>query len=229
MSATAKQFAEVYRRLQAPLSKRVDCGKKCSPHNGGVPFCCDIDNAIPIVDKGEWQLLKSRSEMWSRLRPSTPSQRKEVKDLETSDSCAVICKGVAHCERDNRSLACRAFPYFPYFDAEKNLVGLAHYWNFEGQCWVIHNPNVVDDQFVREMIRSHEYLFAKDKDWNDTYVEHSASMRRVYSRRNEKFLILHRDGRQYWVLPHSGGKMVPAKAAEVAKLKKGYPGTVAAE
>ncbi len=223
MSATAKEFAEVYRRFTAPLSKRVDCGSKCAPHNGGIPFCCDVDNAIPLVDKGEFQLLKSRTDMWTRLRPSTPSQRKEVKDLESSDSCAVKCKGVAHCERDNRSLACRAFPYFPYFDAEKNLVGLAHYWGFEGQCWVIHNPEVVDKKFVKEMIDSHEYLFLKDPDWAETFAENSASMRRVYSRRNKKFLILHRDGNQYWVLPYSGGKMVLAKTADVDKLKKGYP------
>ena len=64
MAATAKDYAEVYRRLQAPISRRYDCGKKCAPHNGGVPVCCDIENAIPIVERSEWALLKQRFDLW---------------------------------------------------------------------------------------------------------------------------------------------------------------------
>jgi hypothetical protein len=223
VSATPRDYAEIYRRFQAPISKKVDCGKKCAPHNGGVPICCDIHNAIPIVERAEWKLLKQRTKMWSRLKPTTALQRREVKDLEGSESCAVICKGVAHCERDNRSLACRSFPYFPYFDKSGKIFGLAHYWIFEGQCWVIANPIVVDREFVREMVDSHEYLFAKDKVWGETYRDLSADMRRVYSRRKKKFAVLGRDGGFFWVLPHSGGKMVPAKKEELARLKKLFP------
>ncbi|TAL00112.1 MAG: hypothetical protein EPO08_14650 [Rhodospirillaceae bacterium] len=223
MAVTAKHYAEIYRQFQAPISKRYDCGKKCAPHNGGVPVCCDIDNAIPIVDKPEWSLLKSRTDLWQRLKPTTPSQRREVKSLEDSESCAIKCKGAAHCERDNRSLACRSFPYFPYFDPKGNLVGLAHYWAFEGQCWVIANPMIVDQAFVTEMVASHEYMFRHDKKWHETYVEFSASMRRVFSRRKKKFAVLGRDGGYFWVLPHSGGKMIPAKAEDLARLGKMFP------
>jgi hypothetical protein len=185
--------------------------------------CCDIENAIPIVDKPEYKLLKSRTDMWKRLRPTTPSQKREIATLTDSDSCAVTCRGVQFCERDNRSLACRSFPYFPYFDAAGDFVGLAHYWAFEGQCWVIANPMIVERPFIKEMIDSHEYLFKVDKNWADTYREYSASMRRVFSRRNKKFLILHRDGNRYWVLPHSGGKMVAATPEQIVKLKKLFP------
>jgi hypothetical protein len=223
VSLQAKHYAEIYRRLQAPISKRYDCGRKCAPHNEGIPVCCDIENAIPIVDKPEWALLKKRSNLWSRLRPTTPSQKREVKDLEDSDSCAVKCRGAAFCERDNRSLACRSFPYFPYFDPNGEFVGLAHYWVFEGQCWVIANPLIVERDFVVEMIDSHEYLFKADDNWRKTYHEFSASMRRVFSRRKKKFLVLHRDGGYFWVLPHSGGKRVPAKHEDIKKLEKLFP------
>jgi hypothetical protein len=219
---TAKDYAEIYRRLQAPISKKYDCGKKCAPHNDGIPICCDIENAIPIVDKPEWALLKTRSELWKRLRPTTPSQKKEMATLVDSDSCAIQCKGVAFCERDNRSLACRSFPYFPYFDGEE-FIGLAHYWIFEGQCWVIANPWIVEKPFVDEMVDAHEFMFKQDKKWEETYVEYSATMRRVFSRRKQRFLILHRDGGKYWVTPHSGGKLIPAKAEQVKKLKKLFP------
>ena len=228
MSLTAKHYAEIYRRFQAPLSKRYDCGKKCAPTNGGVPVCCDVENAIPIVDQPEWALLKARTRMWSKLKPTTPDFKREIDDLTGSESCAIKCKGAAFCERDNRSLACRSFPYFPYFDPAGNLVGIAHYWGFEGQCWVIANPGIVERPLVVDMVSAHDYLFDNDADWRSTYVEYSASMRRVFSRRREKFLVHHRDGGRFWVLPHSGGKMVPAKPAEIEKLKKLFPDQPAA-
>src|SRR5690349_3221976 len=77
VSAKAEHYAEVYRRFQAPISKRLDCGKKCAPRNDGIPACCDIERAVPIVDDAEWRLLKQRTDLWKRLRPSTPSQKRE--------------------------------------------------------------------------------------------------------------------------------------------------------
>jgi hypothetical protein len=221
--ATAKHYAEIYRQFQAPISKRIDCGKKCAPHNGGIPACCDIDNAIPIVEEAEWRLLKKRTDLWRRLKPRTTSQRAEVKSLEDSQSCAIECRGVAHCERHNRSLACRSFPYFPYFDPDHSLVGLAHYWAFEGVCWVIANPKVVDRAFITQMVASHEYLFRNDPDWLRTYIEFSASMRRVFSRRKEKFAVIGRDGGYFWVLPYSGGKRVPAADKDLERLQRLFP------
>jgi hypothetical protein len=228
VSVTAKDYAEIYRRFQAPISQRHDCGKKCAPRNGGVPVCCDIEQTIPIVDRPEWQLLKKRSRMWRRFRPVTPSQKREVADLANSESCAVQCRGAAFCERDNRSLACRSFPYFPYVDRAGALVGLAHYWAFEGQCWVIANPDIVERAFVEEMLAAHELLFDRDAAWQRTYRAFSATMRRVYSRRGKRFLVLHRDGGRSWVLPGTAGRMVPAAAAEIGTLKTLFPDRAAA-
>ena len=167
--------------------------------------------------------LRRIEEQLDRHHKGLSGMQAEVKSLEDSESCAIKCKGAAHCERDNRSLACRSFPYFPYFDPDGNLVGLAPYWGFEGQCWVISNPTVVDRQFVTEMVASHEYMFRHDAKWLATYREFSASMRRVFSRRKKKFAVLGRDGGYFWVLPHSGGRMVPAKIEDLHKLRKMYP------
>jgi len=221
MSASPRDYAKIYDGFQAPISKIYDCGRKCAPLNNGSPVCCDAANAIPIVEKTEWKLLQSRTDLWRPFVPRTSDQRAEIADLKGSDSCAVECKGVAHCERDNRSLACRSFPFFPYFD-KKELVGLACYWTFEGQCWVISNITIVEQPFVDQFMQVHEFLFRKDDNWRVTYIEFSATMRSVYSRRGEKFPVIRRDGTYSWVQPKSGGKMVPATKAQLLKLQKGF-------
>jgi hypothetical protein len=222
MTVSARDYAAVYSGFQAPISKIYNCGAKCAPFNGGTPVCCDAGNAIPIVEKSEYTLLKQRTKMWSPFVPRTPDQKAEIADLKGSDSCAVECRGAEHCERDNRSLACRSFPFFPYFDTDKNLVGLAHYWNFEGICWVIHNLTIVEKPFIDQFIAQHEFIFKKDDNWRVTYVEHSAVMRGVYSRRGDKFPIIMRDGTYRWVLPKSGGKMVRATKKDLLSLRKGF-------
>ncbi|MBM3537446.1 MAG: hypothetical protein FJX55_06385, partial [Alphaproteobacteria bacterium] len=102
-------YRRVYENFQAPVS-RFDCGRQCAPHNGGQPVCCDTRNAVPIVDKWEYQLLRSRSDLWRPFKPQSAVDRQIVADMH-SECRAVECKGAAHCERDNRSVACRAFPF----------------------------------------------------------------------------------------------------------------------
>ena len=177
MAATPEDYARVYARFTAPVS-RFDCGRKCAPHNDGVPVCCSADHAVPIVDKSEYALLKSRTDLWRDYVPKDAAGRKIVADMHAHCD-AVECKGVQFCERDNRSMACRAFPFFPYFTREKTLVGLAYYWDFEDRCWIISNLQVVDRGFVREFVDAYEALFAVDEDERAGMIEHSASMRRV--------------------------------------------------
>jgi hypothetical protein len=223
MSPTPKDYAQIYKRLQAPISRVYDCGKKCAPYNDGQPVCCTTGHAIPIVEHSEYELLKSRTDMWQPFKAKTAADRAEIADLKGSACRAVECKGAAHCERDNRSMACRSFPFFPYFNPDGELVGLATYWSFEGQCWVISNLTIVEKPFITEMIAAHELLFAKDDDWRRTYQDQSATMRRVYSRKGQRFPVIGRDGGYFWVLPKSGGKMIPAKRAGLMKLRKGFP------
>src|SRR5579871_2535296 len=111
-------FKQIYDIFSAPIS-RFDCGQYCSPLNGGEPVCCSTENAVPIVDRAEFALLESRSDLWQRYRPKDAGGKDVVRDLHSS-CLAVACKGVRHCERDNRSLACRAFPFFPYLDRKRS-------------------------------------------------------------------------------------------------------------
>ena len=223
MSPTPKHYADIYKTLQAPISRVYDCGKKCAPFNNGEPVCCTTTHALPIVEHSEYKLLTSRTKMWTPFKPKNAAERAEVADLKGSDCRAVACKGAGACERDNRSMSCRTFPFFPYFNPEGELVGLAAYWTFEGQCWVISNLTIVEKPFVDAMMMAHDMLFRADAQWRETYKQQSATMRRVYSRKRKRFPVIARDGSYFWVLPKSKGRMVPAKKAELLSLRKGFP------
>ena len=196
-------FAAIYKRFNASVSK-FDCGKKCSPLNGGSPVCCSTQDAVPVVHKAEFKLLKGRTDLWKRFKPYDHPTRKIVEELHHG-CCAIECKGVAHCERDNRTIACRAFPFFPYMTREKKLLGLSVYWGFTDRCWMISNMQIVEREFVREFVDTFEKIFAKDKTEFDTYVRFSADMRRQFSRMKKTIPVLSaEDGRLLIVTPKTG-------------------------
>jgi hypothetical protein len=212
--AQPEDFREIYEAFRGPLS-RFDCGKHCAPLNGGEPVCCTTRHAIPVVHKTEWELLRSRSDLWHRYRPTDAHARKIVGSL--ARTCAAIeCKGAAFCERDNRSLACRAFPFAPYVTREREFIGLAYYWIFEDRCWVISNLAIVEPGFVAECVAAYERLFGVDQEEFETYCEHSAQMRRIFSRWRRAIPLIARDGGFLAVKPHGGG-IVPADPAKFRK------------
>ena len=186
--------------------------------NGGEPVCCSTQNAVPLVLKAEFELLKTRTDLWHKFKPYDATTRKIVRELH--HSCAAIeCKGVAFCERENRSLACRAFPFYPYITREGEFAGLAYYWTFEDSCWVISNLGVVDQAFIDEFVEVHEHLMNVDTDEKENFTAFSANMRRVFSRRRRSIPLIGRDGKFYKVMPKSGQH----RAADPAKFPKHGP------
>ncbi|MEG9861221.1 MAG: hypothetical protein V6Z81_01750 [Parvularculales bacterium] len=208
MTLKPEDFSRIYEMFGSAISRRHDCGQFCAPLNGGTPVCCDTGNAIPVVDKAEWHLLKSRTDLWRRFKPFDAASREVVDDL-ASVCRAIECKGAAFCERENRSLACRAFPFFPYFTKQKELVGLSYYWTFADRCWVMSNLHIVEPRFVRELITAYEYMFARDDDERDAFINQSVSIRRIFSRRRKSFPVIGREGEWFQVPPHSGGQLKP--------------------
>jgi len=208
-------FEHIYDIFNAPVS-RFDCGRHCAPLNAGEPVCCSADNAVPIVDRAEWQLLKSRSDLWQRHRPQEAVGKQLVADLH--DSClAVECKRARQCERENRSLACRAFPFFPYIDRKGNFIGLSIHWGFADRCWVMSNPEIVDAEYRRQFVAANELLFERDPEEYAVHREYSASLRRVFSRKRLAIPLIGRDGGLFRILPH-GGAMVPATPKSLPKF-----------
>jgi hypothetical protein len=122
----------------------------------------------------------------------------------TSDCMAIHCKGARHCERDNRTIACRGFPFYPYLTRQKEFVGIGTYWVFEDRCWMMSNLEIVDRTFVEQFIATYEALFVKDHSEFTTYVDFSASARRVYSRWKREIPLLGRKGELLIVEPSTG-------------------------
>ena len=120
-----------------------------------------------------------------------------------AECCAAECKGAAACERENRSLACRAFPFFPYITREGEIVGLAYYWVFEDRCWVISNLDIVTADFVGECLAAYETIFAEDKLEYETNKDLSADMRRVFTRWDRTIPVIGRDGGRLVVEPRT--------------------------
>jgi hypothetical protein len=213
-SLTPADFANFYQGFDSPVS-RFDCGRKCAPLNGGEPVCCSTQNAVPVAERAEWNLLRSRTDLWGKFKPYDAPTRKIVAELETT-CVAIECKGVAHCERENRTIACRAFPFFPYINRRKEFVGLSVYWDFEDRCWMMSNLQVVDKIYVAEFVDTFEKIFAKDQSEFDTYVTFSASMRRVFSRWQRLIPLIGRDGSHNVILPGTG-EMKPIRPGTHAK------------
>ena len=201
MTQTIDLYRKIYKKFQKPVS-RYDCGRKCAPLNGGTPVCCDTEHALPIVDKREWQFLQSRSDLWHLYLKRDAESRRERKDMHR-DCRLVECKGARHCERENRSLACRAFPFFPYLTAEDEFVGLAPFWDFADRCWLMNNMQVVDREFVGQFVEAHELMFAADKEERAANAAQSATMRRVFSRWNRIIPLIGRDGEYLAIEPRS--------------------------
>jgi hypothetical protein len=208
-------YRRIFERFRAPVS-RFDCGRKCAPHNGGEPVCCSTQHAIPIADRAEFELLRARTDLWRRYRAIDAESRREIADLHR-DCVAIECKGARHCERDNRTMACRAFPFFPYLTRAGELVGLSYFWAFEDRCWIISNLGVVTPDFVRECIEAYELLFAADRLEYDANRRFSASMRRVFARRERLIPVIGRDGALHAVEPRTHA-LRPATLAEFPKF-----------
>lgn len=214
MAAPSEIYARIYEDFRSSIS-RYDCGKHCSKHNNGEPVCCTTRHAVPIVDKTELALLQSRTDIWSIYVPTDAAGREIVADLH-KDCLAVECKGARFCERENRSMSCRTFPFFPYFTRAREFVGLAYYWDFEDRCWVMSNLGIVDKQFIDEFVAAHELLFAHDEEEKEGMIDHSAVMRRVFSRWNRIIPLIGRDGGYYAVEPRTH-VIRPATLAEFGR------------
>ncbi len=201
-SIKSADFASLYETFTAPVS-RFDCGRKCAPLNGGEPVCCSTQNAVPVVHKVEFDLLSSRTDLWSKFAPYDYATRQIVKDI-TPDCTAIHCKGARHCERDNRTIACRGFPFYPYITRQRQFIGIGTYWVFEDRCWMMSNLEIVDAKFVGEFIATYEALFVKDDSEFKTYLDFSAAARRVFSRWKRELPLIGRRGELLIVDPSSG-------------------------
>src|SRR5690606_34927409 len=141
------EIRSFYDAFDAPIAA-FDCGQRCAPYNpSGKPFCCDICHAVPTAYQPEWDYLRVSTDLWHEWQAdkcvdSEEERQSELARLraETPDNMVLLeCLGPQACQRDYRALTCRQFPFFPYLTSDYRFIGLAYYWEYEEQCWVISN------------------------------------------------------------------------------------------
>ena len=191
---TPSQIAELLETLTAPVTE-FDCGTLCAPDNGGVPICCDKERIVPVLYTREYALLRKRSDLWRPFQPRTKQQRELGEDLRSCDRLCE-CKGVAHCERDNRSLACRTFPLEPYLDHDGELAGLVWNWDFDGTCPLVGSRHPVRADYIDQCLRMWEKAFGWSEDERQFYFEHSQTLRRSFGQKGRKIPVFTRQGRK---------------------------------
>lgn len=210
-------FRDLYRNFQSPISV-IDCGNKCAPHNErGVPFCCDIYQAVPAAYLAEWAFLKDNTDLWRPWEPENAEMTKFWVEQTPPGQILLVCQGHLKCQREFRSITCRSFPFFPYLTLQGDFIGLSYYWEFEDRCWVISNLSVVSQQYRSEFFQVYDYLFEQMPEEKETFRYHSIMMRRIFGRKHKAIPLLHRNGKNYKITPRNG-RMRPFSIEKCAKF-----------
>ena len=197
----------LYDGFAAPVTD-LDCGLKCAPYNPtGKPFCCDICQAVPAVYRQEWDYLRLATDLWHVWRGDECLESPEdpaVLAAETPESMLLLaCQGPVHCQRPQRALSCRQFPFFPYISSDFRFLGLAYEWEFEQTCWVISSLAAVTQAYRREFIQTYEQIFIAYPEEFNSYMLHSEDLRAHYCTIKRRFPLLHRNGGCYLLSPGS--------------------------
>lgn len=203
----------------------LDCGRKCAPYNeDAVPFCCDIRHMVPTAYKSEWVYLKANTDLWHLWEGESPEESAELQADTPSSQVLIACLGYKYCQREFRSITCRAFPFFPYFDSNKQFLGLTYYWEYEDRCWVISNLQVIRASYLHAFIKTYEFLFERLSVEVSNYSWYSASIRRAFQGYRRAIPLLHRNGHIYKISPLNGRM----RRVQVETLPKFGPYKIAA-
>jgi hypothetical protein len=215
-STPTEDYDQLYARFHLPVTL-LNCGDKCAPYNErGVPFCCDTRHAIPSAYIREWEYLCSHTDLWHLWQGSSASETARLAALIPEYQVPIACLGHAFCQRDFRSIACRAFPFFPYFTCQGDFIGLAYYWEYEDRCWLLSNLHLVSPEYRKEFIAIYEQLIEIFPQEKETFHKYSGVMRQVFGRRHRAIPILHQNGFIYKITPLNGR----ARRIDPARLPK---------
>jgi hypothetical protein len=115
----------------------------------------------------------------------------------------LACLGPDRCERENRLLSCRQFPFFPYVTSDYRFLGLVYDWEFESRCWVVSNLGRVTDAYRKEFVRTYDHIFALFQDEFESYALRSQEMREHFAFIRRRIPLIHRDGGYRLISPKS--------------------------
>lgn len=217
-------IASLYADFDAPIAA-FDCGRKCAPYNEyGVPFCCDTSHAIPTAYQAEWAYLETNTDLWHLWEGDDPAETRELRAETPVGQHLIECLGHRYCQRNFRSVTCRAFPFFPYITRDGEFIGLSYYWQYEERCWVINYLEVVTPAYVQQFVAAYDWIFENISGELGNFRYHSIIMRRVFGRQKRAIPLLHRNGGVFAVTPKDGS----LEPLDPARLPKQGPYEIAA-
>ena len=208
-------FASLYAGFHSPIAD-FNCGERCAPYNErGVPFCCDTRHAVPTAYLAEWDYLQAHTSLWHLWQVDDPAQMEALRKQTPAGQVLIECQGYQQCQRNFRSLVCRAFPFFPYVTKEGQFIGLSYYWEYEDRCWVISHLKTVTPVYRAEFVSAYEAVFNKMEDELENFRYFSGVMRRIFGRQHRAIPLLHRNGFCYKITPRNGRmRCLPAEMYE---------------
>lgn len=191
----------LYASFDSPIAA-IDCGRKCSPYNErGIPFCCDTLHAVPTAYQAEWCYLEENTDLWHRWENDDQKITSVLRGDLPAGMEMIECLGHVHCQRNYRSVTCRAFPFYPYIDGENCFLGLTCYWEYEDRCWVISNLDAVTREYRGQFIDAYDVLLEEVPDELKNFGYHSHLMRQIFAADERLIPLLHRDGKTYHINP----------------------------
>ena len=200
----AFDWTALYQIFPAPIST-LDCGKKCGRYNArGAPFCCDTRHLVPTAFPGEWEHLRAHTDLWHRWQGRSKGEREELASQVEEGQELIECLGHEHCQRNYRSLACRAFPFYPFLTGEAKFLGLATLRAYSDRCWVISNLEEVTDRYRAQFVEAFDFYFRYRPAARDHFRAYAAAERKCYQQQGSQIPLLHRDGCDYFFDPESG-------------------------
>jgi hypothetical protein len=210
-------FEALYTRFHLPIAA-LDCGERCAPHNErGAPFCCDTQHVVPTAYDREWNYLRNHTDLWRPWQGSDARETDRLLEQAPEGQVLIACLGHKLCQREFRSITCRAFPFFPYLTREGVFTGFSYYWEFEDRCWVISNLSIVSRPYLDELTAAFETIFEQYPEERENYRQHSATMRRSFAQRRRAIPLVSRGGVFYKISP-GNGRMRRVKAEELPKF-----------
>lgn len=144
-----------------------------------------------MLYREEFEYLSHRTELWHRWKPKTPVDKKMKKEEETKVLIFCECKGIAHCERENRSICCRTFPLEPYIDSDGNFVGLIFMKEFRNKCPLMSRLKDIKQGVIDKHYEFWTLMLAKKTDEFDLYKSTSRGWRISAAKRGVKIPILY--------------------------------------
>jgi hypothetical protein len=194
----------IYSSFNSPIAA-FDCGSRCAPYNEyGIPFCCDTQHVVPTAYQSEWQYLHTRTDLWHLWQGSDPETTAQLQEEAQLGQVLIECLGHRHCQRGYRSIACRAFPFFPYIAGDGDFPGLTVYWEYADRCWVINNMQSVTAGYIQEAISAFDFIFSRSPDDRLHFSSFSHAMRQEFQLKKRSIPLLHRNGYPYKIAAFNG-------------------------